>query len=50
MVNTGFPPLRRYGFEMVDAAGAVDSSPQFGINRKFTPNRMIRIPRNFWSI
>jgi hypothetical protein len=50
MVNAGFPPLRRYGFEMVDAAGTADSRLQFAINRKFTSNRMIRIPGNFSSI
>jgi hypothetical protein len=28
MVNAGFPALIRYGFEMVDAAGAATSSPR----------------------
>jgi hypothetical protein len=43
MVNTGFPSQMRYGFEMVDMARAAISSPKTGINRKFTPNQIIRI-------
>jgi hypothetical protein len=47
MVNDGFPRLRAYGFEMVDAP---DTSPRWAkasINRKFTPNQISRIFRSF---
>jgi hypothetical protein len=46
MVNSGFPAKIRYGFEMVDVA----QSRQSGINRKFTPNQIIRIFRKFLKI
>jgi hypothetical protein len=46
MVNAGFPALIRYGFEMVDAACAATSC----INRKFTPNQIIRIFGKFSKI
>jgi hypothetical protein len=49
MVNTGFPAPPRYGFEMVDMAGAA-LQPSSGINRKFTPNQMIQIFREFSAI
>jgi hypothetical protein len=49
MVNTGFPAPARYGFEMVEAPG--DRFTRQGrINRKFTPNQMIRIFREFSAI
>jgi hypothetical protein len=47
MVNAGFPARIGYGFEMVDAARAARSSAKTGINRKFTPNQIIRIFREF---
>jgi hypothetical protein len=50
MVNTGFPAPTRYGFEMVDVRGAALSTVKPGINRKFTPNQMIRIFREFSAI
>jgi len=50
MVNAGFPALMRYGFELVDAASAARSSPKNGINRKFTPNQIVRIFRKFSKI
>jgi hypothetical protein len=50
MVNTGFPAKIGYGFEMVDGPGAAASSPKAGINRKFTPNHIIRIFREFSAI
>ena len=50
MVNTGFPAAGRYGFEMVDVAGAADFIPKGGINRKFTPNQIIRIFGKFSAI
>jgi len=49
MVNAWFPAGRRYGFEMVDAENpTIDGL--FGVNRKFTPNRMSAIPGKFSSI
>jgi hypothetical protein len=50
MVNVGFPDRSRYGFEMVDAAGTADFSAQSAINRKFTPNQIIRVFRKFSPI
>jgi hypothetical protein len=45
MVNGGFPEQTRYGFEKVDvpAPWLLRATP---INRKFTPNRIIRIFRD----
>jgi len=40
----------RYGFEMVDMPRAAVSSPETGINRKFTPNQIIRIFGEFSTI
>jgi hypothetical protein len=45
MVNDKFLPSRAYGFEMVDASAALGS--EIRINRKFTPNQIIRIFREF---
>jgi hypothetical protein len=50
MVNEGFPAQLQYGFEMVDTARAGHSSPKNGINRKFTPNQIIRIFCEFSTI
>jgi hypothetical protein len=47
MVNERFPERIRYGFEMVDAPVAAISLVKSAINRKFTPNRIIRIFRKF---
>jgi hypothetical protein len=47
MVNGGFPERAWYGFQRVDAAGAAGFPPQSVINRKFTPNQMSRIFREF---
>jgi hypothetical protein len=47
MVNDGFPHRRAYGFEMVDAPGASRQSAKARINRKFTPNQISRILRQF---
>jgi hypothetical protein len=47
MVNDGFPGRRAYGFEMVDAPGASLQRAKARINRKFTPNQISRIFRNF---
>jgi hypothetical protein len=41
MVNVGFPEPARYGFETVDGLKARHHGGA-AINRKFTPNRMIR--------
>jgi hypothetical protein len=49
MVNAGFPARNRYGFEMV-AAQSCRYLHEIAINRKFTPNRMIRIFREFSAI
>jgi hypothetical protein len=46
MVNSGFPAKIPYGFEMVDVA----QSRQTCINRKFTPNQIVRIFREFSKI
>jgi hypothetical protein len=50
MVNAGFPERTGYGFEMVDAPGASVLSRKAGINRKFTPNQINRIFREFSAI
>jgi hypothetical protein len=50
MVNTGFPAPSRYGFEMVDVPEAPLHTAKADINRKFTPNQMIRIFRDFSAI
>jgi len=51
MVNVRFPDRTRYGFEMVDARGAVHAfRAKSGINRKFTPNQIKRIFRKFSAI
>jgi hypothetical protein len=41
MVNVGFPEPIRYGFEKVDVSTLVVASMP-AINRKFTPNQVIR--------
>jgi hypothetical protein len=46
MVNGGFPNPSHYGFELVDAEHARAVS-QFGVNRKFTANQIIRISHDF---
>jgi hypothetical protein len=46
MVNGRFPEPGGYGFEMVDAPGA-RCFRKAGINRKFTPNPIARIFREF---
>jgi hypothetical protein len=46
MVNDRFPEPGGYGFEMVDAPGACFFR-KAGINRKFTPNQIARIFREF---
>jgi hypothetical protein len=50
MVNDGFPDRARYGFEMVDAPGAPVLLRNSPINRKFTPNRIIRLLGKFSAI
>jgi hypothetical protein len=50
MVNVGFPDPRTYGFEMVDAQYVPRALAQAAINRKFTPNQMIRILSQFSAI
>jgi hypothetical protein len=50
MVNAGFPARSRYGFEMVDAARNAILPPEAGVNRKFTPNQIIRIFGEFSTI
>jgi hypothetical protein len=50
MVNARFPARALYGFEMVDAAADRVFSPQTGVNRKFTPNQIIRVFRKFLAI
>jgi hypothetical protein len=50
MVNAGFPAPIRYGFEMVDAAPNAILPRDAGVNRKFTPNQIIRIFREFSTI
>jgi hypothetical protein len=50
MVNAGFPATGPYGFEMVDAARAARLFAKTGINRKFTPNQIIRIFGKFSTI
>jgi hypothetical protein len=50
MVNVGFPDRGRYGFEMVDASVAEISLAKSAINRKFTPNQIIRSFRKFSPI
>lgn len=47
MVNDRFPDATSYGFEMVDAARAVNPASATAINRKFTPNQIRRIFREF---
>ena len=47
MVNVGFPEPAGYGFEMVDAPLHPVHCGKFVINRKFTPNRINRIFREF---
>jgi hypothetical protein len=42
MVNDRFPAHSIYGFEMVDASIAPTFSCSPGVNRIFTPNRIIR--------
>jgi hypothetical protein len=43
MVNDRFQQPSIYGFEMVDALFLQTSRMPAGINRKFTPNQIIRI-------
>jgi len=47
MVNSGFPEIGGYGFEMVDGVGSLWSTR---INRKFTPNQIGKFFREFFSI
>jgi hypothetical protein len=47
MVNVGFPEPAGYGFEMVDAASRSGPLRKPAINRKFTPNRINGIFREF---
>jgi len=42
MVNDRFRAASVYGFEMVDARAARNFRAMVAINRKFTPNRIIR--------
>jgi hypothetical protein len=46
MVNAGFPDRTLYGFEMVDAAYWRKTA----VNRKFTPNQIIRVFCKFSAI
>jgi hypothetical protein len=46
MVNVGFPQATLYGFEMVDAV----YWRRTAVNRKFTPNQLIRVFREFSAI
>jgi hypothetical protein len=50
MVNGGFPERRGYGFGMVDAPKRCIFVAKIAINRKFTPNRINRIFREFSAI
>ncbi|MGO8913981.1 MAG: hypothetical protein ACLQDM_32330 [Bradyrhizobium sp.] len=50
MVNSRFPAPIGYGFEMVDAARDAILPAETGINRKFTPNQIIRIFRELSAI
>jgi len=50
MVNGGFPEPALYGFESVDATGRSGLPPESAINRKFTPNQIIRIFHEFSAI
>jgi hypothetical protein len=47
MVNDRFPAPSIYGFEMVDAPITPMFSCSLGVNRKFTPNRIIGNFREF---
>jgi len=50
MVNVWFPEPAEYGFEMVDVADLSVPLRQAVINRKFTPNQINRIFREFSPI
>ena len=50
MVNVWFPERVGYGFEMVDAADVSVPLREAVINRKFTPNQINRIFREFSPI
>jgi hypothetical protein len=50
MVNAGFPDPIRYGFEMVDVPKPSMFYANQVINRKFTPNQINRIFREFSAI
>jgi hypothetical protein len=50
MVNDRFPARSIYGFEMVDTPGGPPISGVSAINRKFTPNRTIRVFSEFSPI
>jgi hypothetical protein len=50
MVNGGFPEPTPYGFERVDAGRAAGLSRNSAINRKFTPNRIIRVFGEFSAL
>jgi hypothetical protein len=50
MVNVRFPERVGYGFEMVDVASVSVPLREAVINRKFTPNLINRIFRNFSPI
>jgi hypothetical protein len=45
MVNGRFPARTGYGFEMVDGPKDLGCTEPAGINRKFTPNQIIRVFR-----
>jgi hypothetical protein len=47
MVNGRFPNATIYGFEMVTAERTADRGIADAINRKFTPNQIRRIYRDF---
>ena len=47
MVNDRFRRVLNYGFEMVDAPSGARLRTMMGINRKFTPNRIIPVFTKF---
>jgi len=50
MVNAKFPEPARYGFQKVDATFASGIRGKSAINRKFTPNRIIRVFAEFSAV
>jgi hypothetical protein len=50
MVNAGFPEQFKYGFKMVDMSGAFVLLQKVAVNRKFTPNPINGIFRQFSAI